>query len=646
MPATAMPGDKPRRSTRPTAISADYVSRLVDRLAANESVRRALPGWGRVHIDRQLPFLCVYRRRHGADLDRTETLVMGEASYLTALASGRLEEGLKRLVRSIVAAQAKQFGAFLLVEIWEGPPPAGETVRTAHPARFRLLAPPQTRLASTLLEFEESLSRIVIRGKPGQVEQVTARRCVPEGLPRLLPDAEAAELGCSMVGLELSPIYRDPKSGRHFPLVRRKFHRGFSRALKRGFFEFVRTCTTQTPPHYMALGRRSFVKAVFEVDRELAAISNQLDFLLAVSPANTNTAWTRFRRSRYQAVPDFVYRRLPLDPALMKRRLFSIPIERIEDPALAQLFTDQQAEFDRKLTLLMDRGSRRFRYGSLQLFGGVEPELSKLAGDLLRRITARDRASAGGRAVSAREFAARAEKELEHYRAVAPALRSRVQIQDDLSGLMVSHGNVLIGADLSVPEGRVDALLAHEIGTHVVTYFNGKSQPFQQLYVGLPGYEELQEGLAVLSEYLVGGLSAARLKLLAARVLAVEMMIGGASFIELFRMLTHQHGFQRRSAFGIATRVVRGGGLTKDAVYLRGLSKLLKYMKKGGSIERLYVGKFGFAHIPLIEELEWRHIVQAAPLRSRHLDGQLADERVRKLRNGLELFELAERSRS
>jgi uncharacterized protein (TIGR02421 family) len=642
--ASASPAGRLKRGKRPEVISAEFVSLVVERLVAGKRVRRGLPVWGRVHIDRQLPFLCVFRRKPGTEEAGTETLVIGEASYLTAHASSRLEDGLKRLLRGIVTAQGKHFGAFILLEIWEGPAPAGDAVRAIDPARFRLVAPPHPRLASTLLEFEESLTRIVIRGKRVQVEQTTSRRCAPEGLPRLISDADAAELGCETIGLEVPPIYRDEGSGKHFPLVLRALRRGLSRALKRGFFEFVRTCTTQRPAHYLALGRRSFVKAVFAVDRELAAISNDLDFLLAVSPVNTQAAWERFRRRRYQHAPEFVYRRLPLDPALMKRRLFSIPIERIEDPVLEQLFTDQQAEFDRKLTMLMDRGSRRFRYGSLQLFGGVEAELSALARDLLRRITARDRAESGGRLVDARAFVARAEKELEHYRAMAPTLRSRVHLREDLSGLMVSHGDLLVGADLGVPASRVDALLSHEIGTHVVTYFNGRSQPFQQLYVGLPGYEELQEGLAVLAEYLVGGLSAARLKLLAARVLAVEMMIDGATFVDLFRVLTRRHGFQRRSAFGIATRIVRGGGLTKDAVYLRGLSKLLKYLVQGGAIERLYVGKFGFAHIPLIEELEWRRIVRTAPLRSRHLVGRAAEERIRRLRNGLSVFELVEGS--
>ena len=54
---------------------------------------------------------------------------------------------------------------------------------------------------------------------------------------------------------------------------------------------------------------------------------------------------------------------------------------------------------------------------------------------------------------------------------------------------MVSKGNLLIGDRISVPSARVDALLQHEIGTHVLTYFNGRCQPLRILYDGMAGYD-------------------------------------------------------------------------------------------------------------------------------------------------------------
>ncbi len=59
----------------------------------------------------------------------------------------------------------------------------------------------------------------------------------------------------------------------------------------------------------------------------------------------------------------------------------------------------------------------------------------------------------------------------------------------------------------------------HEVGTHILTYCNGLRQPIRQLRVGLAQNDQLQEGLAVFSEYLVGGLNNDRLRLIAARVI-------------------------------------------------------------------------------------------------------------------------------
>ena len=90
------------------------------------------------------------------------------------------------------------------------------------------------------------------------------------------------------------------------------------------------------------------------------------------------------------------------------------------------------------------------------------------------------------------------------------------------TGVMVSNGDLLVAPTARVSAARAEALLHHEVGTHVVTFVNGSHQPLRILASGLAGHEETQEGLAVLAEYLVGGLTAGRLRQLAARVVAVH----------------------------------------------------------------------------------------------------------------------------
>jgi hypothetical protein len=99
--------------------------------------------------------------------------------------------------------------------------------------------------------------------------------------------------------------------------------------------------------------------------------------------------------------------------------------------------------------------------------------------------------------------------------------------------------------------------------------------------------------------------------LLAARVIAVEAMLKGATFIEVYRGLHRDHGFSRRGAFGIAARVFRSGGLAKDAIYLRGLGEVMGLVRAGASLEPFWLGKIAARHAPAIQELLQRGLVKA-----------------------------------
>lgn len=626
------------------AISGAFIEGARERLRERKPLDRKLPCGGRVHIDRQLPFLVVYRSPADRKDPGTDLLVRGEASYLIAPGDRRHHRELGALIEGIVEVLSGCFGAFLLIELWTTP---GVESNAERAAGFRILRPRNGHLSLTAEALEVALEEIKIRGEFAEIETTLTARVQPAGMGPLLAAERAAALSCRTLGVEIDPIFRDSSTGEPFPLIRRALHKGLSRALKTAVFEFTRRQTSHRPAHYQALGRQSLVKAVWTVDRELAQISSSFDFLLQVTPVNVDEAWARFRRNHCDVEPEFSSRPLRIDPSLAKRKLFQIPIERIADPALAQLFRDQQGEIDRKLTMLGDRGTPRFLYGSLQVFGGVDASLLALADEILERLSPRSRDESLRDCVDATQFARRAEAELAHYRRQCPSMRNRVEVRGDVTGLMVSRGNLLVAASTKIPASRVDALIAHEVGTHIVTYVNGKAQPFQQLSVGLPGYEELQEGLAVLSEYLVGGLSRPRLRLLAARVVAAHRMISGADFVEVHRELDRVHHFAQRTAFTITMRVFRGGGLTKDAVYLRGLVALLDYLRDGGRLEHLLYGKFGAEHIPIIDELAWRNVLVEIPLRPRHLEQPTSRERLAALRSGASVLDLVKvRSRT
>ena len=626
-----------RSSGEKREITDALVKAVCHRLSKNLRVRRTLPEKGRLHIDRQLPFLCVYRRPSDRDDAGTERLVKGEASYLVASDSARFRASVAVLVHEVIKTLSREFGAFLIVEIW-AEPDGGEANDPAVPTVlpvFTVHAPRSAALADTVDALEKPLKRIKVLKQGVEVKVVRDEKGRPPGMRPLVSAPKARALNCTTIGVAVPPVYRKPKAGGEFPLILRAFRRSIGLALRQAFFEFARSRTTHRPRHYHALGRKAVVTAVWEVDRRLAEVSNSFDYLLQLTPVNSNDAWKQFRRERCDRSPEFHYRPLPVDPGLLKRLLYKVPIERVEDPALQRLFQEKQDELDVKINMLRDRDSARFLYESLQLFGGVEDDLLTLANDLLKHLSQdSQRREPKKERIGAEAFADRANTDIEFYRQSLPDFQATACIRSDVSGLLVSRGRLLIDAQLQVPASRVEALLAHEVGTHLLTYYNGRMQPFQQLYSGLAGYEELQEGLAVLSEFLVGGLSASRMRQLAARVVAVRSMVDGASFVETFRVLDREHAFNQPAAYTTTMRVYRGGGLTKDAVYLRGLRSILHYVQKGGDLAPLFAGKMAIEHIPIIRELQYRNVLVPAPVQPRYMEVRGANERLTELRSG------------
>ncbi len=631
---------------RPVAVSDVISERMVktvcERVAANKPVRRTLPGPGRVAIDRQLPFLVVYRSPVRASDPGTAKFATSEASYLLAPGQKKLQPGVTKLVRGIAETLVGEFGAFLVLEIWAGPADVVEgPVTTADLIpRFRSVSQRGASRRPVVEAFENALGQVRLDRHRSRVETSISSRCCPPGMSPILSSKVAAEIGCQVMGIEIAPVFRDPESGEVFPRILRLLRRSVTVALRRALFDFARTQTTHRPGHYHALGRRAVVKAVWEVDRILAEVSECFDFLLQVSPVNGAEAWNEFKRLRFERAPTFLYRPLPEEPLVLKRRLFRAPVERIEDPALAMVFREKLDELDREITMLQDRNSGRFLLGSLQLYGPVENDLHDLATDLLATISSHSRESADGGSVDAAGFARRAEEEIDFYRRKMPGIRAKVEVRSDVTGLMVSRGNLLVSAQSRIPASRVEALIQHEVGTHVLTYHNGKTQRLRHLSTGLAGYDALQEGLAVLAEYLVGGLSRPRLRLLAGRVIAARLMIDGASFVDTFRELDGTHGFSQRTAFIVTSRTFRAGGLTKDVVYLRGLRQIMSYLVEGGRLEPLFVGKIGVQHIPIIRELRWRKVLDDPPLTPRYMESHDALERLGRIRDGLSIAEL------
>ena len=102
-------------------ISPDLIAAARQTVARNRILRRRLPGWGRLHIDRKQPFMCLYRKPPKTDDMGTDTLLLSQASYLLASGSKSVHASLRRLVKNLMEELTTAFGHSILLEIWSGP---------------------------------------------------------------------------------------------------------------------------------------------------------------------------------------------------------------------------------------------------------------------------------------------------------------------------------------------------------------------------------------------------------------------------------------------------------------------------------------------------------------------------------------------
>ncbi len=100
-------------------------------------------------------------------------------------------------------------------------------------------------------------------------------------------------------------------------------------------------------------------------------------------------------------------------------------------------------------------------------------------------------------------------------------------------------------------------------------------------------------------------------------------------FSDAYRLLVDEYSLSVDQAFGITLRVFRGGGLAKDAVYLRGLINTLKYLQQRGDLKLLFIGKIHQNHIPLIKELLNREVLKEHIL-TNHYHTDEFQERLKK----------------
>lgn len=611
----------------------DSIAEIIVELQEECEIEKHLPGGGYLHMSDELPYLVVYRMP-SEDIDEirdkaTVRLILSEASFL--LIGTKDFEGYQRLMFSLSDAMASKFKSFLIIEVFAGD----------QDSRKFCIKGPADKLSTTIKVLKEELDDVnsgyrVLNLEMTEVNDTTERH--PQGKKALLDVQQLKDAGCLLIGLEVPPVYRG-KEGEDYPVFFRSFKDDFVKALHKTIFQFIRIQTTSGVKSYRALGQKNLQKKVIEIDRQLAEIETSYQFLWLVSPANIRQIKDTFFESNFEKVLNYHYRLLPFDPDVLKRKLYNLKIEEVDDPALSYIFREKREELDLQISMLTDRGSDSFFYNSMMLYGKISRDLQREAENILKEVPEmedRDFESI----MKAEDFRVLANQEFDYFREQDENFSSKVHVRDDVNILMVSQGELYLPSDYKLNANETRALIQHEIGTHVLTFYNGKLQPLRLLSIGLTDYDTLQEGLAVLSEYLVGGFTANRMRTLAGRVVAASARMHGAEFQEIFRLLEEDYGFTGQRSFNITSRIMQGGGFTKDISYLKGLLQLKMHLEEGGELSPLLTGKFALEHLPIINELEERRVLKPNSLVPRYLNTKETKEKIAQIRKGISLSQL------
>ena len=341
---------------------------------------------------------------------------------------------------------------------------------------------------------------------------------------------------------------------------------------------------------------------LFEIDSNLDRLVKKIELLNYINPLNIETEKKLFFSSKYKYEPNFKYPKIRFDGYKLHRLFFSQRLERIKDEDVRDLYKDIIYEYSGLIECIETINTgKKFYYNSLKSFGTpTERDIenakfilrfddSDFEEEMLPMYDVNDAIDYFEEYAKRYDFTFNIKK--------STNISAAAMVLNNTQTLLLSRNH-------RFSKNQLKVLANHEIGVHMVTTFNGLSQPLKVFSNGFPNNVETQEGLAVYSEYMSGCLTITRLKELAYRVIAADSLAKGYSFAATFDLLHNQYKLNRDKAFVITLRIHRGGGFTKDYLYLTGLKKVYDYAKKGNDLGVLLTGKVTLEYKSVIEKMQ------------------------------------------
>lgn len=314
--------------------------------------------------------------------------------------------------------------------------------------------------------------------------------------------------------------------------------------------------------------------------------------------------------------PKAIQQRHAVDPATY--RLIDEGRRLSEQCRFGALYRDRLGELELDLAILEAWGdARRIKPLSARRYGRGdelvqttlgEVPLAVLSRQLLETLPIREPGVRSVPAASRRDEPSVAQLVLRAAHGIG--LDPTVRVEPRLASLAATGERTVFLSARMFTLNEARRLTAHEVFGHLVVAANARAQPLRLLQVGLASAFADQEGVSLYLEAALGLMCNDRLRTLAARVVATQMLHAGASYGEIARSLHDSHGFSVESAILTTERTYRGGGVARDAGYLSGFLRVrAAVMSEKVTLDELRCGRVAVHHVAELRALQKRGLV-------------------------------------
>ncbi|CAM4132544.1 flavohemoglobin expression-modulating QEGLA motif protein [Pseudoalteromonas byunsanensis] len=397
---------------------------------------------------------------------------------------------------------------------------------------------------------------------------------------------------------EVKKVFMDETTGEVYPLVLEELKAGFKNAISDTAAYFARRYGKRKTTKKADVLSSSISPDVLKIDKALYSLCKNVETLNYINPVNIATERNRFLNKSSDVCPNFTYKQLNINPYKFREHLYQLPVDEIMDADIQQLYRHVIDNLANKIDLLSTIGSDNFLYNSLKYYGAPQKADVENAKFILHLNNSE---------LEKEQAVHNADEAVEYFKQMAQQWGLVCRIEKSSKTVAKAMVNsekslLMVNKDAKFTAPELHAYAYHELGIHMLTTLIAKKLPLKIFALGLAGNTHTQEGVAIYSEYCSGSLTIGRLKTLALRVLAVHYMLEHGDFVKTFHKLVEDHGASRESAFTLTTRVYRGGGFTKDHLYLKGFRDVL-HLAKHSSLDNLLMGKAGLLDLGVISEI-------------------------------------------